>query len=143
MCLSVSLFVLLSYRSVSARLEPTPLVDNGIYKLLNQHDGRYLTEGSNGVPTKREFAGSMNQKFRFLKSLENGQDVWTLNPLSSSQPLSSTSWQIYYVGHGKYQLKNTKNGLCLQATGTSEASCGKSNPLQRWFAESITEGKSS
>jgi len=34
---------------------------------------QFLTEGSNGEPRKAEYSGSPSQKFRFLKSTDNGK----------------------------------------------------------------------
>jgi len=141
--ISIVLLCVCAHHLAEGRLEPTKLVHEGIFKLQNQHDGRFLTEGTDGVPRKAEFSGSLAQKFKFVKSEEKGEEAWTLIPLSSKKSLTSTTWKISYVGHGKYQFKSLRSGKCLQVSGVTEADCGKGNPLQRWFADVTSEKESS
>jgi hypothetical protein len=94
------------------KLEPTKIVNNGLYRLEIQSEDKFLSSSKSGTPMRTRWASRPDQKWTFT----NEDQGWKLTPLSG-QPRIPNLWKISYVGHGKYRFLNEVTQMCLAGYG--------------------------
>jgi len=130
----VVVFVFLYTVHVQGGLEPTKIMNNGLYRLEIQSEDKFLTSSDNGTPLRSRWANRPDQKWKFTAVSGSTEKGWMLTP-NAGAPIP-TLWKISYVGHGKYRFLNEISGLCLAGSGSNtvgERACEKDSPYQRWL----------